>query len=501
MYDLYRPLQSALSQHDLFRSLRVIWAWMQQLQFGQEFPADIEVPQEVRSALRGPTRGVYEWELALLAKELIVCAPESGRVDMSSWRTFSETLNTLKNLDNGISGFYEQLFREHIFIEMYRIAHHQFWWQRTLRMDSELTRYLKIFGAPALDAVVQQSLGLNAHALFTIGLSIAGHFLGEFELLLPTSLALNGVSTDQVAFFFAKYTKSLEEMRALCRSAQSFDENFIYAFNPLVRFPLLLDANRSRLRLVCPVPRYLIRRFTEGVYYDILGAPGFDAAFGDSYQAYVGDVLTAVNTSNVLTVLPEAQYVVGKDKKRSVDWIASDSTGEIFVECKTKRIRLDAKMALSDLAPLRAELGKLSEFAVQIYKTLVHGLEGRYPHWTPSDKPIYPVIVTLEEWFVFGHKLDGEIDARIRAEFRLHGLDEQLLERYPLTICSIGEFERLMALVSAKGARTVMSEKVAPKRRLWLLHSALLDAFPEDFPQTRVNLFPDALARITGEAA
>jgi len=136
MYDLYKPLRNELREHSLFRSLRVIWAWMQQLQFGVEFPGDIEVPQAVRCALRSPTRGVYEWDLALLAKELIVWAPEIGRVDMSSWSAFSTILNKLKDLDNGISVFYEKPFREHIFIEMYRIAHHQFRWQRTLRMDS-----------------------------------------------------------------------------------------------------------------------------------------------------------------------------------------------------------------------------------------------------------------------------------------------------------------------------------------------------------------------------
>jgi hypothetical protein len=500
MYDLYEPLRDELSAHALFSSLRVIWAWMQQLQFGQDFPADIEVPEDIRRVLRTPTRGVYEWELALLAKELIVLAPENGSVDLRSWGRFSSTLNKLKGLDNGISGRYEALFRQHIFIEMYRIAHQQFWWQRALRLDSEVTRYLKIFGAPALDSILQQRLGFSAHVLFTIGLSVSGHFLTEFELSAPLTFDLYGVTGEQIALFFARYCKPLAEMRVLCREAESFDENFIYAFNPLLQFPLVWYPAGGQIRILAPVPRYLIRRFTEGVYYDVLGAPGFDAAFGDAYQAYVGDVLTAVNTSHSLAITPEREYVVGKYKKRSVDWIVSDSTGDLFIECKTKRLRLDAKIALSDQTPLRSELTKLAEFAVQIYKTLIDGLAGRYPHWTPSGKPLYPVIVTLEEWFVFGHKLDGEIDARVRSEFRSHGIDARLLDQFPLTICSVGEFERLMALVAMKGAHAVMAEKVTPKRKLWLLHSVLLDAFPKDFPSTRVNLFPEALASITGEA-
>ena len=500
MYDLYKPLRNELSQLALFPSLRVIWAWMQQLQFGQDFPADIEVPHQIRRVLRSPTRGIYEWELALLAKELLVSAPENGPVDLHSWERFSSALNKLKDLGNGVSQHYEPLFRQHIFIEMYRIAHQQFWWQRTLRLDSEVTRYLKIFGAPDLDAILQQRLGMSAQVLFTIGLSVSGHFLSDFELSAPVTFDIYGVTGEQIALFFAKYCKPLAEMQVRCREAQSFDENFIYAFNPLIQFPLVWYRAGDQIRIVAPVPRYLIRRFTEGVYYDILGTPGFDAAFGDSYQAYVGDVLAAVNTSRSLTITAEREYLVGKDKKRSVDWTVSDSTGELFIECKTKRLRLEAKIALSDQTPLRSELAKLTEFALQIYKTLIDALAGRYSHWTPTGKPLYPVIVTLEEWFVFGQKLDGEIDARIRSEFQSHGMDLQLLETYPLTICSVGEFERLMALVAMKGVSTVMAERLSPKRKLWLLHSALLDAFPEDFPQTRGNLFPEALAGITGEA-
>src|ERR1700730_17826967 len=158
MYDLYKTLRNELRTDALFPSLRVIWSWMQHLQFGQDLAPDIQVPPQMRLRPRGPTKGVYEWELAVLAKELLILAPDTGPLDLRTWKQFSAAVNKLKNLDNAISGRYEKLFREHIFIEMYRTAHHQFWWQRTLRMDSELTRYLKIFGSPALDAILQSRL-------------------------------------------------------------------------------------------------------------------------------------------------------------------------------------------------------------------------------------------------------------------------------------------------------------------------------------------------------
>jgi hypothetical protein len=497
MYDLYKPFRNELRKQALRPSLRAIWAWMQHLQFERGFPPDMQVPLQIQ-ALRGPQRSIYEWELAVLARELIALAPDNALTDLRSWRQFRTAVNKLKALDEAISERYEKLFRENIFIEMSRHAHHQFGWQRTDRMIVEVTRYLKIFAYPGLDAILRERIGLSAHVLYTIGLSITGHFSNQSELSqLNTNLF--GISLAQITLFLDLYARDIGEMRRLCIQAQAFNENFIYAFNPLVQFPIISDVAGSGTRYIAPVPTYLIRRFTEGVYYDVWDAPGFDIAFGTSYQSYVGDVLKAVNRQNALTVLPESEYKVGKDRKHSVDWIASDDTAELFIECKTKRLRQDAKFALADLAPLQAQLAKLADFAVQIYKTLADAIEGRYTHWKPTSRPIYPIVVTLEEWYIFGHRLDSEIDARLRSAFRSNALDENLLVQYPLIICSVNDFERLMALIAIKGAKSVMDATVDPKRKLWLVHAAMLDAFPEDFAKTRVNLFPEALESITGE--
>jgi hypothetical protein len=381
VYDLYKPLRNHLKGQALVPSLRVVWAWVNHLQFDIEIPSDIEVLPEVRMRRRGSEKGVYEWELASLAKELIINAPMRAPTDLRSWRGFSTAINRLKNVGNGISEQYEFLFRDNIFIEMYRIAHHQFGWQRTVKMQAEAARYYKIFSEPAVDAILFSRLGLRTFSLYTIGLAIAGAFLQDFELVAPININLGRTTPTDVETFLRNYSKNLAEMRGYSEESQSFDENYVYSFNPLVRFPIVSHVCGGRVTFFAPVPRYLLRRFTEGIYYDALGAPGFDLAFGRSYQAYVGEVIRAATSNGSLCVQAEAGYFVGKDRKDSVDWIVSDLTGELFVECKTKRLRQEGKLALADLTPLRAELSKLTEFVIQIYKTLTHALEGRYPHW------------------------------------------------------------------------------------------------------------------------
>lgn len=102
MYDLYKPLRNDLRRQSLFQSLHVVWAWVQHLQFDKPFPPNMEVPIEIMARLSGPEKGIFEWELAILAKELIINAPLHGEGDFCKWSRFSTALNRLKNLGNEI---------------------------------------------------------------------------------------------------------------------------------------------------------------------------------------------------------------------------------------------------------------------------------------------------------------------------------------------------------------------------------------------------------------
>jgi hypothetical protein len=106
----------------------------------------------------------------------------------------------------------------------------------------------------------------------------------------------------------------------------------------------------------------------------------FADVFDRSFQKYVGEMLSKANYEERFTILAEQSYYVGKDRKDSVDWIVSDPTGDLLIECKTKKLRWEAKIALSSTTVLNADLAKMAGFIVQIYKTLFDAVSGRYAH-------------------------------------------------------------------------------------------------------------------------
>src|SRR5262245_53836450 len=98
MYELYQPLRTFLRSVSLLESLKAIWAYFQNLQFNQPFPPDVQVDQNTYQRPR-PERGIYEWELELLVKELILNAPERGQTDLRVWNSLAQAVNLLKELE------------------------------------------------------------------------------------------------------------------------------------------------------------------------------------------------------------------------------------------------------------------------------------------------------------------------------------------------------------------------------------------------------------------
>ncbi len=488
-YDLYKPLRNHLRRQSLLQSLGAVRAYLQNFQFGQEFPRDIEVDRSIRFARSVPERGVFEWELEILAKEIILNSPDQGGIDLRRWSEFATAVNNLKHLENALSQRYHHLVGPNILVELYRISHRQFHWQ--VRPNQVvLTRYYKIFGHPKMDALLTRETGLSAKTLYTLGLMFAGLYLDKFGHEDPITVNVPWLTKEQLDLFVSRFSRELGDIRELIRANQSYDQDFVYTFNPLKAFPLVWVTLQGKRTLIAPVPTYLFRRFTEGVYYELCDKPGFSAAFGETFQAYVGEVIAAIGAPSRLRLLAEQRYRIGKNKKHSIDWIVSDDTGHLFVECKTKKLTARAKMALASTEALDEELVKMAGFVVQAYKTLIDAKAGQYPHWKSDGLPIFPMVVTLEDWFTFGERILSSIDERVREGFVAAGIDPSIRGTHPYAICSVSEFEQVIQVLNQVGIGKGMPERFVGERGRWLTSLALQDAFPEALKGIRAVLFP-----------
>ena len=134
----------------------MIWAYVQHLQFGNRFPAYVDVPPFFLRLPDRHTKTTYisEWELETLTREVIIHAPESSLSGKSlqNGSYYSQTINKVKSLEYGMSGFY--VGPNNAIREMYRIAHRQFPWQSEHPSFGELEDILHFISRANIESVI-----------------------------------------------------------------------------------------------------------------------------------------------------------------------------------------------------------------------------------------------------------------------------------------------------------------------------------------------------------
>jgi len=442
--DQYLKVRAAVRELGCRDSLYVIWAYAQCLQVNDfQMPNDIQVHESFANAqLRQAF--VAEFTLEQIAREVIQHAdiePRRGRT-LREWDRLAQIINDLRTLDDQIYAGFQ--IEGKIYHELRRMPHRQFVWQQYRLSGEPIIRYYKLFNTPEIDAHAQAATGLTLNEIYSIGMCYIGHFLKEPRIARVTEIQLPGITQDHIERFLGFTSLTRNELASRLRSEHVLDESFGYHYSSLRQFPLVKMSHRGRDEVACPIPTLLFWRITTGLYYALKDVPGFLKQFGHSFQRYVGEVLNARVTSAQRSVLPEQEYHVGKNRSDTVDWIVQQGdTAALFIECKTKRLTWASKVALADLSALQADLDTLAAAVVQVYKTIADYRAGHYPQLPFAEaRQVFPMVVTLEDWFFLGDDMQARLDAAVRAKIDLAGLSEAWLDEMPYCILSVHELEK-----------------------------------------------------------
>jgi hypothetical protein len=490
VFQSYKPLRNRIALLSVEEALAVIWAYCHYLQTNDfQFPKEIEVDRGYL-ALEIPQKWISEWVLELIAKEVILNAgvvASKGR-SLRKWKTLSEIVNALKSLENEIYGAYGS--PKDILVEFLRIAHRQFIWQGNPPNSISTMRYYKIFNRTEIDKICEEKIGLNVWEIYMCGIGCMGLLLSHPAIAIPFKTEIKALTIEKFEKFFTFTSKPIAALKAQLKPEQQYNADFAYAYSSLRAFPLIRMTYQGSEALVCPLMTLLYWRFTGGLYYELIGVPEFANAFGDGFQDYVGEVIERA-CSDPFKRLGEVEYTVGKAKKRSVDWIVADETAALFVECKSKRLSLGAKVSLSDPKPLEGDIDSMAAAVVQLYKTISDYRENAYPHFpAEGDRRIFPAIVTLENWRMFGPVMLNKLTEAVARRLASEGLAPELVEQMPYSVWAIEELEVGLQIMRANGIAGVIEGKLNdPQKREWDWHGYMTNQYPKSFPAKR--LFDD----------
>jgi hypothetical protein len=460
--EMYRRVKSITRQLGLRDSLYVVWAYSQYLQVNEfELPRDIEAAPRFLNA-EMPRQILAEWTVEQITREVIRYAdeePRNGR-SLSQWGTLAEVANTLRDLEGAI--YRDLVGGERIQLELMRIAHRQFVWQQFRYGWVPIIRYYKLFNTPAIIALAQQTMGLTIDEIYLIGLAYLGTFSDHPRATLAVNVEIPGLTRQHFDRFLAFTSLSRNSLSNKLRAEHALNESFAYQYSSLREFPLVQISYRGVDEIACPIPTLLFWRITTGLYYSLRNVPGFSDAFGASFEVHVGEILRQCITSAEMTVIEQEEYHVRLNRKHTVDWILQQGDeGALFLECKIKRLTWASKIGISDLSALEQDIGKLAEAVIQVYKTISDYRAGHYPQLRYVERRrIYPVIVTLEDWYLFGGEMLGRLDAAVRKVMTEAALPLEWLDEMPYSITSVHEIGKVAGVVNTVGVIPFISGKM-----------------------------------------
>jgi hypothetical protein len=464
-------------------SFYVLWAYSQYLQRDDfQMPSNIEVAPEFLAA--DPPQGLLaEWILEQIAREVIQYgSPLShGGRNLRQWATLAQIANALRDLEGEI---YKHLVgAKKLHLEMMRISHRQFIWQQGRLNGHWIIRYYKLYNTKTIDKISQQATGLTIDRIYLIGMTFLGVFFGQPFVTQPIKVELPGVNEEHVERFLRFASLDLVALGAKLRTEHALDEGFAYRYSSLREFPLIRFSNVGLNQIACPIPTLLFWRITTGLYYSLKDEDGFSDAFGLSFQDYIGEVLEHRIGHQGMQLLAEAEYHVGKHRKDTVDWIVRQGDDDaLFIECKTKRLTWASKADLADLSALERDIRQLAGAVIQVYRTIKDYREGHYPQLPfAHGRRIYPVIVTLEDWFFFGGELPVRLDAAVQEVMAKSDLPTDWLQQMPYSIMSAHEFETAMGVLGMTGIHRFISGKVLdPQFRHWTYGAYCSDRYRKE---------------------
>lgn len=448
VYGAWKPLRNYLKRLDVNEALGVIryYSVRRSLPTKPPVPDDIELHAWVDR-----DNSFLPWELELLAREVIIVSDLDSQPAHTLRRAndMASAMTKLKAVENHVES--EFISQKNVLYELsVRLAHRQFKYQTERPSTETIVRYSKIFGHPQVAPILEGKVGLSPQKLYTIGAgtwSLYNQMLGIHHPL--EELSITGVTRNDYDCFITYFSKPLSEIKALLAEERPLDEKFSYAYNSMHAYPLIFTQLNSRPTYVCPLPTLLYWRITSGIYYDLVNIQGFDNAFGNAFEEYVGEIYKATAEESVLNVY--AGEPNSPSSPNRADWMIDNSHDVLLIESKTKRLTIDAKTNLLDDSELNKQLGILASAVCQAYLSLKAYKDGAYPNPTfvlPENKKIFVCVTTLERWYIMGDQLEL-LDTIVKQKITESGLNESVLAESPYIVIPVDDMEKVAYLSKA----------------------------------------------------
>lgn len=447
----YGPMKNRLAKVNLESALVAIWSYSMHLRDGFELPAELRPPP--------PSKLSYfqQSQLVALGREVVMhCSRVGGQA--FTYSTFASAMNSINDISNDLVGIMLASDEDSVLRSLDVMLHQQYPLQQPINIP-QLLRYARIFGDNAISPMVLAKIGFDYEQCCFFLIALMGSLIRNPQILGSQRYDDFNIPPEACVALFKWVSEPLNDLSLKMKKQSVLDVNWASRWNSLGTKPLVQHDFRYPERMYCPVPDLLWQLMGQGMYYSLYNHPGFDHAFGTAFEEHVSEFAEFHLPTPEFSIFREQPFSFGKILLDGADLMICDDSGTLVLECKTKRMNVGSKQFDAG-SILQDDLKVLSKAIVQLYKNIAHIRVPGRTYWIPRNYNFYPVIVTLEDWFLFSPIIWKDLKLLVNEHLAEAGLPLDLVETMPYTVVSSDECEQMLLAIGQESVSGIMGGKI-----------------------------------------
>ncbi|ESQ84633.1 hypothetical protein AEAC466_06160 [Asticcacaulis sp. AC466] len=437
-----------LSAADPESFCQLVWAvWgLQQSEPVRRAAEIISYPVEAMTNAIDSRWAIQPWEIETLMN-LHFEAGRDLRRRLDSHDQFGligELCNRLRKLEDVESATY--LDETSVLMELHRIAHRQFSWQRGFVNRADFYRYFYLYGIGNCAAFFDDYYGLSVEQFTKAGFALLALFSQRPLATKPldfSAIGLNKATAERAASLMTiSHAETGDAFQALLKNLDAEMQPIAYRPSLLRRKPIIAYG-RHGTNLRAPLPPLIMLRVSGGMYYDL--QPGGGAIRDEVARQFENYVRRFI-----ATVMPrfnvEGEYRYNRPglgtPVDSPDAIVLDR-GRVaaVIECKATKLTFSAQYAGDPAVAASDKYDELAKGVFQLWRFFSHCRRGLTRH--QIDDATHALLLTVDSWLSMSRNLQVHVLDRAKVKAKNEpGIELQ--DQKPIIFASIQYFERVL---------------------------------------------------------
>ena len=483
-----KPLRNMIQRTRLKDGLYVTWAYSNQLSWlnSPQFPKDIETSNEIITALRrGDRRWINEPMLTFLAYLIVLYAQEDTRyADKSalSYNFIKKGIDKYRDVEP-----YDRSGgnRDYILGYMKKSFYSQFPYQVERPSKTLFAIFAEVYSSvfSMYESPVEFAKDSSQYSISLFG--ILAIFMAEPRKKDALEVEIELVDREFFNLIYRVLISDIDVVR--CEIKVSEMSRLYFDGLLLVKHCLIMDKQRI---VYCPSIPALVQGLTTGFIYKLdsylkLINPSHDSqaffgyygkAFEEVFLKHL-DMSLNVNSKEVIRY-PEEYYVLGKNKRSTIDLLLDSKDIVIFGEIKTWKISNNSKfidsLLIGDTDSLKVnKILKDQYFELQIF------LNGGYEDSIRvcTGKPIYVLCITVEPMYALQFAIE-EIVGNFKEK---HTELSDLVDKYPPLFISYMDALTIIPILLRLDYEDFFNKLNQKDHMSWYLYNFIEHFYPEEF--------------------